>query len=248
MKIKRLVAVVLAFLTIGFAVPFTGVFAEGEAFTVVVTANKEEVSCGNTVTFTLTVKDVKAAGGLLSVDVPFRFDTSVFEFVGKAAVFPDEWADPADFSYASPKNGLLWLRSLDQSGNFTDNGCDKDGEIGFRVTLKAKKNAAIGNTTVTVNGDGVFEVITGTAADGLCSEVGGKGDPLTLAITAFDVLLGDINDDGYVDNLDAANVLKYDAGITNLSAEKVAKGDVNGDGVLDNLDATMILKIDAGLA
>lgn len=248
MNIKRIIAVVLALLTLGLALPFVGVGAEGDSFTVVVTANKDTVSCENTVTFTVMVKDIKAEGGLLSVDVPFRFDTGVFDFVGKAAIFPNEWAEPADFSYASPKNGLLWLRSLDQSGNFTDNGCDRDGAIGFRVTLKAKKNAVLGDTTVSVNGDGVFEVISGTASDGVCTEVGGKGDPLTVKVTAFDVLLGDINDDGYVDNLDAANILKYDAGITNLSAEKVAQGDMNGDGALDNLDATIILKIDAGLA
>ncbi len=56
---------------------------------------------------------------------------------------------------------------------------------------------------------------------------------------------GDINCDGYVDNLDAAMVLKYDAGIIN-SIDKSA-ADVNNDGVADNLDAAMILKYDAGI-
>ncbi len=58
---------------------------------------------------------------------------------------------------------------------------------------------------------------------------------------------GDVDAHGYVDNLDAAMVLKYDAGIVDMTAEQSAVGDVNGDGYVDNLDAARILKYDAGL-
>ncbi len=58
-------------------------------------------------------------------------------------------------------------------------------------------------------------------------------------------LKGDANDDGVVDNLDAAMILKYDAGVINSVNESAA--DVNGDGAVDNLDAAMILKYDAGI-
>ena len=61
------------------------------------------------------------------------------------------------------------------------------------------------------------------------------------------VALGDVNEDGYVDNLDAAMLLKYDAGIIGLDASKLALADVNKDGYADNLDAAMILKYDAGI-
>lgn len=61
----------------------------------------------------------------------------------------------------------------------------------------------------------------------------------------YHVFLGDANRDGYVDNLDAAVVLKYDAGIINSIDESTA--DVNNDGSADNLDAAIILKYDAGL-
>ncbi len=58
---------------------------------------------------------------------------------------------------------------------------------------------------------------------------------------------GDVNDDGYTDNLDAAVVLKYDAGLALSANVDIDKGDVNDDGVVDNLDAAIILKKDAGL-
>ena len=57
--------------------------------------------------------------------------------------------------------------------------------------------------------------------------------------------LGDVNDDGEIDNLDAAMILKYDAGIIDSVNELAA--DVNNDGASDNLDAAVILKYDAGI-
>lgn len=58
---------------------------------------------------------------------------------------------------------------------------------------------------------------------------------------------GDVNGDGEVDNLDAATVLKYDAGLTRLTARQMQAADYNGDGAVDNADATCILKADAGI-
>lgn len=246
--IKRFVAVFMAVLIMGLAVPFMGAFAADNGFALEIKADRASVSCGNIVTFTILAKDINAEGGLISLDVPFRFDTNVFEFIGKAAIYPSEWNAPADFSYSAPKNGLLWLRSLNDSDLFNENGCSRDGVLGFRVTLKAKTNAALGNSTVTVVGDGAFEAVCGTAADGMCSEVGGTGASVTVGVTAFDVLLGDLNGDGKINNLDASVALKYDAGIVDLTAEQKTRGDINGDGKINNLDATVILKIDAGLA
>jgi len=61
------------------------------------------------------------------------------------------------------------------------------------------------------------------------------------------VTIGDVNADGAPDNLDAAMVLKYDAGIIDLDETQATAADVNGDGYSDNLDASMILKYDAGI-
>lgn len=58
---------------------------------------------------------------------------------------------------------------------------------------------------------------------------------------------GDVNKDGYVDNLDAAYILRHDAGIEMLSEDDCSRGDVNYDGETTNLDATLILKYDCGM-
>ena len=60
-----------------------------------------------------------------------------------------------------------------------------------------------------------------------------------------DVLYGDVNGDGYVDSLDAAQVLKHDAMLIELEADALLRADVNGDEMTDSLDAAQILKFDA---
>lgn len=62
-----------------------------------------------------------------------------------------------------------------------------------------------------------------------------------------DYLLGDVNRDGIVDNLDAAWMLKYDAGMIPFDAEQLIIGDVNFDNTVDSLDAAKVLKYDAGI-
>jgi len=62
-----------------------------------------------------------------------------------------------------------------------------------------------------------------------------------------DFKLGDVNIDGYVDNIDAAVILKYDAGLIDITDGLTYAGDVNLDGYIDNIDAALILKYDAGL-
>lgn len=62
-----------------------------------------------------------------------------------------------------------------------------------------------------------------------------------------DFALGDINKDGKTDNLDAAKILKYDAGLIDLTAEELQLGDFNQSGGTENTDAAAILKYDAGI-
>lgn len=217
-------------------------------FTVTVTADKSFVSAGNTVTFTVLAENIKAEGGLISMDVPFRFDTTVFEFAGSLPVYPSEWDYPDDFSYSKAVDGLVWLRILNDGDDFSaEKGCAADGKMGFYVTLRAKKDANVGTSTVTTNGDGGFLVVSGTAADGQCSVAYGTGGSATVNIGSFTGLVGDANLDGKVNNLDAARILKHSAGLIVLSDEAYALADVDGNGVVNTLDAAKILKYDAGL-
>jgi len=61
-------------------------------------------------------------------------------------------------------------------------------------------------------------------------------------------ILGDVNNDGEANNLDAAIVLKYDAGILEeFSDTQRLHSDVDRDGEITNIDASLILKYDAGI-
>lgn len=66
-------------------------------------------------------------------------------------------------------------------------------------------------------------------------------------LSAVKYTLGDVNEDGEVNNIDAATILKYDAGLIDETAAMAAAGDVNKDGEVNNIDAAMILKYDAGI-
>lgn len=59
--------------------------------------------------------------------------------------------------------------------------------------------------------------------------------------------VGDVNGDGTVNSLDAAAVLKSDAGLIKLTEEQKKAADVNGDGRVNSLDAAAILGQDAGI-
>ena len=102
--------------------------------------------------------------------------------------------------------------------------------------------ATVINGVVTAKAQGTV-VITATTADG------GKTASCTIAIGAApaDITPGDVNSDGDVDFMDALAVLKYDAGMSTLSDDKLRAADVNGDGEVDFMDAIKILKFDSGL-
>ena len=67
----------------------------------------------------------------------------------------------------------------------------------------------------------------------------------TCEITVYDP--ADANTDGVIDSLDAAYLLKCDAGVMELIQTGDYHGDVNFDGAKDSLDAALILRRDAGL-
>ncbi len=62
-----------------------------------------------------------------------------------------------------------------------------------------------------------------------------------------DVVYGDVNNDGVVNSLDAAQTLKHDAKLITLDDAALVAADVNGDGTVNSLDAAQVLKFDAKL-
>ena len=68
---------------------------------------------------------------------------------------------------------------------------------------------------------------------------------VTVVYTKIPYAFGDVNGDGQINSLDAAQVLKYDAEMIELDEYALAAADVNGDGAVNSLDAAQILKYDA---
>ncbi len=67
----------------------------------------------------------------------------------------------------------------------------------------------------------------------------GEAPEVTVGTAA---VLGDVNGDGKIDNLDANLVYRYFNGKVTLTDEQLAAADVNGDGEVDNLDANTIYR------
>lgn len=67
------------------------------------------------------------------------------------------------------------------------------------------------------------------------------------AVYTKNYLLGDANNDGEINNLDAVYILRYDADLIDETELRSVAADVNKDGVIDNLDAALVLKYAAGL-
>lgn len=246
-EVRKIIALVVALLML---TSVSTLSASAADFDASVTANKAVAAQYGTVVFTVSIDNITAENGMLSVDVPFDFDPAVFEFVSVAAEYPSAWGKPEYFGYAQPEDGFMWLRMVNDEDSFgAESGCAEGGVMRFMVTLRVKGDAPLGVTTVSAVGDGVFNVLCGTAADGECGVVYGSGSELSLSVTeaSFAVVFGDVNGDGSSDNLDAAFVLRYDAMLTELDEQQLVCADVNGDGTVNSLDAAVILRYDAGL-
>ncbi len=64
---------------------------------------------------------------------------------------------------------------------------------------------------------------------------------------AVSVLYGDVNGDGFVNNIDAMLVLQFAVGLIDETKIDVSAADVNGDGNANNIDAMLILQFAVGL-
>ncbi len=74
-----------------------------------------------------------------------------------------------------------------------------------------------------------------------------NGDGRIATFTEQCYTLGDVNEDGTVNSLDAAYVLKFDTELITLNYRQLWAADVNADGTVNSLDAAQILKFDAEL-
>ena len=79
--------------------------------------------------------------------------------------------------------------------------------------------------------------------------IGGDGQVYsdTFRVGAGKVLIGDADQDGFVDGGDATTILKYNVGSVELVGDGQAAADADQDGFVDGGDATAILKYNVGV-
>ena len=79
--------------------------------------------------------------------------------------------------------------------------------------------------------------------------MGGDGQVYsdTFRVGAGKVLIGDADQDGFVDGGDATTILKYNVGSVELVGDGQAAADADQDGFVDGGDATAILKYNVGV-
>lgn len=100
------------------------------------------------------------------------------------------------------------------------------------------------------NADIVDVVLPANLKDGKYTVyMGGDGQVYsdTFRVGAGKVLIGDADQDGFVDGGDATTILKYNVGSVELVGDGQAAADADQDGFVDGGDATAILKYNVGV-
>lgn len=85
-----------------------------------------------------------------------------------------------------------------------------------------------------------LKALAPTLGDKFTADRNGVNSGYPVLAWQFPIVLGDVNNDGKADNLDAALVYAYYNGKQELSARQQTAADVNGDGKVDNIDAALI--------
>lgn len=85
-----------------------------------------------------------------------------------------------------------------------------------------------------------LKALAPTLGDKFTADRNGVNNGYPVLAWQLPIVLGDVNNDGKADNLDAALVYAYYNGKQELSARQQTAADVNGDGKADNLDAALI--------
>ncbi len=152
--------------------------------------------------------------------------------------------------YEAPKVSYEWnqakkeltVRAVDNqyvSNVFVHNGSNREVYIDAVIenSEKGKEYVAVYDLSAIDFGD----------AKALTLEVQDYATNYTTVEVQLGYDKGDVNMDGEVDNIDAAWILRYDAGIIELAHDALPLGDVNGDGEANNLDAALILRYESGV-
>ena len=237
---KKIFSLVLVLaLTLALGIPALAADAEEMAVPeITLSASAEKVPAGKTVTLTLSLtgelKDIN------SFEYYIKYDPAVVELTeSKAGAASDltKIGTPPETNYKTGEEDTSKAVTV-SAVKFADTGV-------FSMT-----EGAVAELTFTVKADAE----TGTSAGFSLEKVAvcdktfvndavkvqtGEAPEVTVGTAA---VLGDVNGDGKIDNLDANLVYRYFNGKVTLTDEQLAAADVNGDGEVDNLDANTIYR------
>ena len=119
-----------------------------------------------------------------------------------------------------------------------------DGKAVVRIPVKEGLDGT--KCKVYYNNNGQFTDMNAVYKDGYMEfETTHFSEYVVVEGTLPTTAMGDVNEDGKVDFLDAIMVLRYDAEIIQLTDNQMRAAEVNKDGKVDFLDAIMILRYDA---
>lgn len=235
-KFFSLVLVLALTLTLG--IPALAADAEEDTTPqVTLTANAEKPLPGETVTLTLALTG--ALSDIRCFEYYIHYDPTVVELtesaVGTSNRSKTKIGTPPDANYdKSETDNAVTVSAVNLIGSAVLNmsaatvatltftvkeGAEVGASAGFRL-----EKVAVCDSTFT---DDAVAVKIGTAP---AVTVGTK------------ILLGDVDENGEIDNLDADLIYRYFNGKETLSDDQLAAADVNNDGEVDNLDADDIYR------
>lgn len=201
---------------------------------ITLSASAEKVPAGKTVTLTLSLtgelKDIN------SFEYYIKYDPAVVELTeSKAAGDLTKIGTPPEANYKTGEEDTSEAVTV-SAVKLTDTGVfsmseGAVAELTFTVKAEAETGASAGFTLEKV------AVCDSTFVNDAVKVQTGEAPKVTVGSA---VVLGDVNGDGEIDDLDATLVYAHYNEVQLLSGEYLAAADVNGDGEVDDLDATYI--------
>lgn len=115
------------------------------------------------------------------------------------------------------------------------------GTNGNKLTNRVNNTYISGTNTVKVSGEGTYRAVVTVK-----NQYGSASSSNTFVFSKSSSL-GDANNDGYINAMDARLALRFSAGLQKYNSSQKTRCDVNGDDKLTAADARIILRISAKL-
>ena len=232
--------------------------SETTVFKLSLTATDDLVAQGEQVTLTLLITDITSEYGLLSCDLPLRFNPEEFKYISSTPVYPECWGKEADDltnkREENLSNGLLKLSML-YEGDFTKDErtqIKESGVMGFKVVFEALKDTGVNfwvkheSITPISAAVAVPTVIEGSPSYRISSVYGNgvelKYVPETPSEEPSEEPSKEPSEDSSTESSEESSETSEEPQLP-----EELKGDADGDGEVTPIDASKVLQYDAGI-